>query len=231
VPYGPIAAHPHLQDRLPSIRANYAGLVTMIDTWFGRLMDTIDRLGLRDRTLVVYLSDHGTNFADNAEGILGKPADYLYPGTMDIPLLIRYPRAAGAGEVCEERVYSHDVAATLVDAAGVEPLGELEGCSLLPLIAGSPERFPSREYLTCRYGNSVWYVDDKNWFFSTVRREGPRLFDLEADPTCQHNIADRATDRIDRAWERIMLDAGGELPHYARQRATDALGRPVFIGG
>ena len=227
VPYGPIEEHPELRERLPSLRANYAGLVTMVDAWFGKLIDTIDRLGLRENTLVIFVSDHGTNFADNPEGVIGKPPDYMYPGTMDIPLLLRHPQGVGAGRVCDQFVYTTDVPATVFSATGVEPLGELEGQSLLPLVGGTGG-WGSREYLTCRYGNSVWYKDRKNWFFSSVHFENPRLFDLEADVTCQHNIADRAPERIALARERILADAGGGLLFYARKDATDALGRPVF---
>ena len=74
----------------------------------------------------------------------------------------------------------------------------------------------------------MWYRDDATWFFSTVDFQGPRVFDLEADPACQHNIADRAADRIELARDRILADAGGELVSYTRKGATDALGRPEF---
>jgi len=227
VPYGPLDRHPDLEDRLPSIRANYAGLVTMVDTWFGKLMEALDRLELRENTLVFFLSDHGTNFADSAEGIVGKPADFLYPGTMDIPLMLRHPDRRGAGDVCDALVYSLDVPATVLAASDTEPVGEIEGQSLLPIAEGT-DGFEAREYLTCRYGNSVWYRDDATWFFSTVDFQGPRVFDLEADPDCRRNIADRAADRIELAKASILADADGELVSYARQGATDALGRPEF---
>jgi len=226
-PYGPLARYPEYEERLPSIRANYAGLVTMVDTWFGKLIDTIDGLGLRENTLVLFLSDHGTNFAENPERVIGKPADALYPGTMDIPLLVRHPEGKGAGTLCDELVYTLDVPATLLAASGVRPLGEIEGQDLLPLAEGR-EGFASREYLTCRYGNTVWYKDRKSWFFGSVRFEQPRLFDLEADPTCRHDIAAKGAERIALARERILQDAGGELPYYAYKGTTDALGRPEF---
>ena len=90
LPYGSLKDE-ELDKRIPSVKANYAGLVTLVDTWFGRLIDTIDRLGLRDNTLIVFLSDHGTNFAENPDKAVGKPASFMYPGTMDIPLLVRHP--------------------------------------------------------------------------------------------------------------------------------------------
>ena len=53
-PYGPISKNPEIEERLTSIKANYAGLVTLVDTWFGQLINTIDRLGLKENTLVVF---------------------------------------------------------------------------------------------------------------------------------------------------------------------------------
>ena len=229
-PYGPLDRNPEVEERLPSIRANYAGLVTMVDTWFGKLIDTIDRLGLKENTLVIFLADHGTNFGENPDRVTGKPADFMYPGTMDIPMLLRHPKGSGAGSTRNEFVYSLDVPATVIAAAGVEPIGKIEGQSLLSLAEGGGG-FQDREYLTCRYGNSVWYKDSKNWFFSGVDFQNSRLFDLEADPTCQHNIAASAGDRIVLAQERILVDAGGELQRYERQEKTDALGRPEFAEG
>ena len=229
-PYGPIDRNPEVEARLPSIRANYAGLVTMVDTWFGKLINTIDRLGLKENTLVMFLSDHGTNFGENPDRVTGKPADFMYPGTMDIPMLLRHPTGVGAGSTRDEFAYSLDVPATVIAAADVEPIGKIEGQSLLPLAEGG-SGFQDREYLTCRYGNSVWYKDSKNWFFSGVDFQNPRLFDLEADPMCQHNIAADAADRLALARERILADAGGELQRYERQEKTDALGRPEFAEG
>jgi len=227
VPYGPLDAHPEYEERLPSVRANYAGLVTLVDAWFGKLIDTIDGLGLKENTLVFFLTDHGTNFGENPDRVIGKPSNHLYSGTMDLPLLMRHPQGKGAGTVCDELVYTQDVSATVVEASGVTPIGGLEGQDLLPL-AEARDGFTPREYLTCRYGNSVWYKDSKNWFFSFGDFRDPHLFDLEADPSCQRNIADQAPERVELARERILADAGGKVPIYSRKDGTDALGRPVF---
>ncbi|HCQ03209.1 MAG TPA: sulfatase, partial [Candidatus Latescibacteria bacterium] len=51
LPYASLDHHPEYENRIESVKANYAGMVTMVDTWFGRLVDTLDRLRLKDRTL------------------------------------------------------------------------------------------------------------------------------------------------------------------------------------
>ena len=236
LPYQPLSQNPDFEERLPSIRAEYAGLVTFVDHWFGRLLDTLDRLQMRERTLVIFLSDHGTNFADNAEGVMGKPATYMYPGTVSIPMLMRHPRGDGAGTVRDEFVTTTDVPATVMAASGAQALGPVDGHSLLPLAGGGD--FATREYVTCRYGNSLWYRDDRTWCFGDIAGDdeqlaltGPRVFDLESDPDCARNIADGAADRVALACERLRSDAGGPIPVYHREGATDAIGRPVFARG
>ena len=220
VPYGPLLdQNPELEQSLESLKANYAGLVTLVDTWFGRLMQTLDNLKLRDHTLVVLMADHGTNFAENPEKVVGKPAGYMYPGTMHIPLMVRHPDGIGAGRTSNELVYTLDVPATVMAATGVEPQGGIEGRDLL---ADSGD---GREWLTCRYGDHVWYRDDRTWFFSSLEFEGPRVFDLEADPDCTVNIAAKAADRIDLARTRILADAGGDLVRHDNPHWTDAIGR------
>jgi arylsulfatase A-like enzyme len=229
VPYASLDQHPDYENRIESIKANYAGMITMVDTWFGKLIDTIDRLRLREQTMVIFLSDHGTNFADNAQRIMGKPADYMYPGTMCIPMMVRHPSGAGAGTTCSEFVYTTDVPATVGMMSNTAPVGGLDGQSLLPLVEGR-SGFNSRDYLTCRYGNSVWFKDHQTWFFSDVNFENPSVFDLEADPLCWQNIASQAQDRVERAKDHILDDAGGVLLNYTRTATTDALGRPEFSG-
>ncbi len=230
LPYASLDEHPDYEDRIESVKANYAGMVTMVDTWFGRLVDTLDRLDLTDRTLVIFLSDHGTNFADNALRIMGKPSDYLYPGTMCIPMFVRHPSGCGAGTTIGEFVYTTDIPATVGAVCGTEPVGGLDGQSLLPLMEGT-SGFSSRGYLTCRYGNSVWYKDHRTWYFSDVDFEKPFVFDLETDPSCESNIASKAPERIEQARAHILGDAAGFLQNYIRANETDALGRPGFSDG
>lgn len=224
LPYGPLLENnPELDAGLESLKANYSGLVTLVDTWFGKLLDTLDNTGLRDNTLIFFLSDHGTNFADNAEQVVGKPAGYMYPGTMHIPMMLRHPQGLGRGQRRTELVSTVDVPATLMAATGAEPQGPLEGRDLLELTRGEGDA--PRDYVTCRYGDHVWYRDHSTWFFSSLEFAEPRVFDLEADPDCNVNIVEKAPDRVALARARILADAAGELKRFESPVWTDAIGR------
>jgi len=225
LPYSTLFAHPQEEATLKDVQAHYAGLVTMVDHWLGRLLEALRITGQQDDTLVIFASDHGTNFGDNLEKATGKPAGCLYPGTMDIPLLIRHPAGKGAGKRFAEMVYTLDIPATVCAATGVQPTTGIQGKNLLPLLEGRP--FEQREYLTCRYSNCVWYRDNKNWYFSDVHWQYPRLFDLEADDPLSETIAKKAPQRIKRARDRILADAGGKLPAYPL-KGTDKVRAPFI---
>ncbi|MEN6533546.1 MAG: sulfatase, partial [Bryobacteraceae bacterium] len=103
----------------------YAAMVRSLDENVGRVLDTLDRLGIADRTVVVFTSDNGgyINAFD------GQPVTDNYPlrsgkgslceGGVRVPLIIRWPGATHAGVVCREPVISHDFYPTLLEMAGL----------------------------------------------------------------------------------------------------------------
>ncbi|MCP5115201.1 MAG: sulfatase [bacterium] len=117
VRYTTLDRYPLSEAELHDIRAHYSGLVTMVDHWFGQLMAKLAEIGKERETLVLFVSDHGTNFGDNLEKVIGKPAGALYPGTIHIPLLVRHPEGKGAGKRFRQFVYTLDVPATVCAAA------------------------------------------------------------------------------------------------------------------
>ncbi|MEZ5365733.1 MAG: sulfatase [Bryobacterales bacterium] len=225
IPYSTLYQNPLPDADLADIRAQYSGLVTMVDHWFGQLLAKLEETGKSDSTYVFFVSDHGTNFGDNLEKVTGKPAGALYPGTMHIPLLIRHPKGAGAGKRFNQFTYTLDVPATVCAAAGASPEQGVDGKNLLDLLEGRP--LSAREYVTCRYSNTVWYRDDANWYFSDVYWNNPRLFDMEASEPFSKTIARQAAERVALARKRILEDAGGTLPKYP-MRGTDTVKAPFI---
>ena len=214
-------------EQVRDIIAHYSGLVSLVDHWFGKLLDKLDELDLSDRTLVIFTSDHGTNFGDNLWRVIGKPGSALLPGTMHLPLIVRHPGGGGAGSRIDGLRYNLDVTATVYDAFGVTPSQAIDGVSLLPAVCGD-HAFGRREYLTSRYGGTAWYRDERWWVICNVRGEERHVFDLQSDPDLRNDLGDGAADAFRKAWSRILADAGGELPDYSRRKRTDAIGqKPV----
>ncbi|HEV7501102.1 MAG TPA: sulfatase-like hydrolase/transferase, partial [Vicinamibacteria bacterium] len=111
--------------------AAYHASVSFIDAQVGVLMETLDRLRLWDRTVVVLLGDHGFHLGEH-HGLWRK--DTLFEETLRTPLIIAAPQVQRPGEAAEAEVELLDLYPTIVELAGVPRVGGLDGTSLLPLI-------------------------------------------------------------------------------------------------
>ncbi|MCL4508846.1 MAG: sulfatase, partial [Chloroflexi bacterium] len=121
---------------LRHVRALYAGEVTMVDRWVGRVLAAIDDLGLRERTIVVILSDHG-HYLDypGDQGLIGKPAP-LFEGVAHQNFMLRHPAGLGGGQRYDCLVQPVDLLPTLLELTGAGVPTFCEGYSLRPLLEG-----------------------------------------------------------------------------------------------
>ena len=189
------------------IRARYAGEVTMVDTWIGRFLDTLENLGIADETLVIFTSDHGTLFdtpGDNgllckantagADGMLmsagrpmKQPIQYfpIFENVYRIPLLVRLP-GMNEGKGIKAIVQPWDMTATILDAFCIEKPSGLLGESVLPLIRS--EKTTIRDTAIC--GTNMLAQAMNGRYIYTVWRgqRGPSLIDLDTDPLAETNV-------------------------------------------
>ena len=221
--YGP--ADRYSKDEIAYIKAQYSGLVTHVDHWFGDFMRRLDTLGLADNTAILFISDHGTNFCENPRNVIGKPENAMYPGVMHLPFLVRMPNEESAGTVRDDLVSNLDLPATVYDLANITSHGGIDGQSVLPLIKGFAD-WSRRDWVTCRYANSLCYIDDSTWALGDVGGTALEVFDLNSDPGCRSALSGQeAADRWKGAWKGLLSDAGGRFPDYRHADTTDALGR------
>mgnify|MGYP001616996359 CR=1 FL=1 len=129
--YGPMKSCGYAAEEVEFIKANYSGLVTLVDEWFGKFMAKLKGLGLSGNTYVFLVSDHGTNFCENKREVLGKAENAMYPGVMDLVMMLKSPDGAGKGKTNGELVYNIDLTASIYDAAGIKSKQGIDGRSLL----------------------------------------------------------------------------------------------------
>jgi arylsulfatase A-like enzyme len=208
---------------LRNIRARYAGEVTMVDTWAGQLLATLERLGILDETTVVFTSDHGTLLdgpGDNglickpntvgADGVcmsggrpMKEPCRYfpILCNVARVPLLVR-PAGMASGKTIRAIVQPWDMTATILETFGMAKPPELIGESLLPLIAGT--RKAIRDVAICGT-NALAQAMTGRWVYTVWRGlRPPSLIDLRSDAQARRNVLARHPAVVRRLHRRIV---------------------------
>lgn len=230
--YEPHAPYRPLEPFRSRYRDPYDGEIATADDLVGRLLAELDRRGLYDSSLVLLVSDHGEGLGDHGEEEHGLS---LYREALQVPLVVKLPRAERAGERVRRNVALIDIVPTVLDLLG-DPGGAgsaLPGRSLLAPDASSPvER--------TMYSETLYPALHFGWsdLASIVRGdlhliEGlrPELFDLKNDPGERH---DRATDerRALAEMRRALaaIDRTVAAPAPADAETVAALGALGYLG-
>jgi len=166
---------------------HFADMVAYMDKLVGKLLAHLDRLGLRENTLVLFVGDNGTGKGTRSmmgdKVVMGGKGDLTEAG-MRVPLIAHWPgHMTTAGKVCNDLVDSTDFLPTICEAAGVTVPAAwvLDGRSFLPQIRG--EKGQPREWYYC------WYAPRdgrfKGEFAATAKYKlyrGGTLYDVANDP-------------------------------------------------
>jgi len=213
----------------PRLSALYDGEVRYTDEHVGALLDGLKRLGLYDRSLIVFTADHGEEFQEHGGWA---HCQTLYQEIV-VPLIIRYPGGDRAGTVDEGLARSLDIAPTILDVAGIQQPAAMEGVSLR-LPANSPARAQwvfSEEVF--RAGMLAVRTPQYKLIRATEGQDRGRglvqLYDLIADPGETRNLADdqpamvsRLSTHMDQALAHAVQMAvagkGAELDRELQER-------------
>ncbi len=212
--------------RARHIRANYGSKLTMIDRWFGHLLDAIDEAGLAESTAVVLTTDHGHYLGEH--DVFGKPASPVYAVLGRIPLLVRWP--GRARREIPALTTSVDLHATVADFFGAAVEHPTHGRSLLPLIEGTAASV--RELALFGYwGRHVGVTDGRRRY---LRGTGGGVFPLSIWSNRWSTMPVNAFPevRLPRPDHRARLTTmpGTEVP-VIRQPFTAGDPLPYWAGG
>jgi iduronate 2-sulfatase len=179
--------------RRQAMQAYYAS-ISFMDAQLGRVLDALDRTGLAANTIIVFTSDHGYHMGEH--GLYQKRS--LFEESARVPLLVVAPGRCRPGSVASSPVSQVDVFPTLAELCGIEPPKNLQGQSLVPLLADpqaagrgwaltqvtrgagkAQPRFFGYSLRTPRWRYTEW---DEG-------RKGRELYDHDADPRELTNLA------------------------------------------
>jgi len=211
-PYSKVEDLDVTEEQVQYVRELYAGELTYIDAWIGRLLNLLDDLGLADRTVVYYLSDHGILLGEH--GLMGKANSMLGKEIHSVPYMIRHPEGRRAGETSDYFVSTHDVAPTLLSFQGLTVPGKMDGEDLTVMFDGADP--PERAYWTTAYADQVAAGDGRWLLIADNQGRERRLFDTEDDPAEETDVAGDNPETTNRLWQNILDDAGGTMPVFGK---------------
>ena len=213
------------------VRGNYGSKLSMIDHWFGRLLDTLDDQRLWDDTAVIVCTDHGHYLGEEREGadLWGKPQVPQFEPLGHIPLLIHWPGVAGGG-TCDALTTSVDLHATLCDVYGVTPGHRTHGRSLAPLLRGEATRV--RDWaIGGVFGNWVQVTDGRRKYARAPEGENfPLSMWSNRWSTMPTHV--KGITELPKPDSRAWLDRmpGSEIP-VIRQPFQPGDAMPIWVAG
>lgn len=204
------------------VRANYYGLVSMVDICMGRILRALEESGQADDTIVVYTSDHGDLCGDF--GLMDKTL--FYEGSARVPLMIHVPWLSQDQVDFHRPVTQVDLAPTLLELLGLGGSQEIDGRSRANMLR-QPSLWQDEEVVVewndpsdpGSTGRSL--VNGDGWKLNLYTGDRPELYHLSTDPGELNNLAGAPSQRdrfrhmadLLRAWQleaedRTILSTG-----------------------
>lgn len=180
-------------------RRAYAAMVHAMDRGIGEVMAALDRHGLRETTLVFFLSDNGgpsfANASSNAP-LRGDKGD-VYEGGIRVPFLISWPGTLPEGAVYDHPVISLDISRTALEVGQARLVPKLDGVNLIPFLSGQDEAPPHQALFWRKDDGTAWAVRSGNTKLLMTRdRSAEELYQLDSDLAEQRNVAKLHPDQV-----------------------------------
>ena len=201
--------------------AGYYGMVKRLDEAFGRLLDTLQSLGLDQDTVVLFTSDHGCHFKTRN----GEYKRSCHESSIRIPTALIGPGFNSGGQV-DELVSLVDLPATLLDAAGIEVPNHFEGRSILPLVRREAADWPEEIFIQISESQVGRAVRTQRWKYSVAAPDQNGWDDPDSDQYQEEFLYDLRADphELDN---RIGLESHQEVAAVMRARL---IRRMVAVG-
>ena len=260
MPHKPLAASEAFYKK--SGNGLYADVMAELDWSVGQVVDQLDRLGLGERTLVLFSSDNGATYGGSNGNLRGMKGQ-VFEGGFRVPMIARMSGRVLAGHVCDEPASIIDFFPTALAAANVRVPAEvkLDGQNLMPLLTDRAAKSPHEalftvrqpDVLTVRAGRwkliavaspatgarlkpgdpyTDWRAPDGVTILAPYEQahpsqfpgietgdtfKGNALFDLETDPTEQHDVAADHPEIVARL-AKLVADLSAEWPKESTER-------------
>jgi len=190
----PVDPHPDFNGKTGN--GSFADVLAQTDAYVGELLDTIDKLGLKENTIFIFTSDNGREGVPRSFGFTGPWRGSMfspYEGSLRVPFLIRWPGKIPAKQVSNEIVHQIDLFPTLASFVGADIPKDriMDGVDQSDFLMGKSEK-SARESLVIYIGNELFGVKWRNWkmLIKEMDEDGygiknmayPSVYNLLVDP-------------------------------------------------
>jgi arylsulfatase len=219
----PVTPHPDFKGKTGN--GEFADVLAQTDAYVGRLIDEVDRLGIRDNTIFIFSSDNGPDASAPYHGFSGPWRGSYFTaleGSLRVPFIIRWPGHVPSGAVSDEIVHEIDLFPTFARISGGKVPSDrvIDGIDQTEFLLGRKES-SNRESVVIYLGNEVFGVKWRNWKFMTKEVPSawgqavktysiPVVFDLYTDPKEEYPLDPRW---IETSW--VRWPAGQVLVDHA----------------
>jgi uncharacterized sulfatase len=207
------------EENLRIFKRAYFASISFVDAQIGKVLDALERLNLRDNTIVVLFGDHGWCLGEHGQW----QKQLLFEESARVPLIIALPTALAIG-VSPRTVELVDLYPTLADLCALAPPGGLEGKSLRVLLDNPRARWATpaiTQQVRDEGGQMImgYSVRTERWRYTEWDRgaAGTELYDHGADPHEWQNLAK------DPAYAKTLADLKKLVP---RTRPDDLMREP-----
>lgn len=225
-------------------RANFYGMISCIDAHMGLLRQQLETLGLAENTILIFMTDNGTDEGVTQDGnefvvggynarMRGKKGS-AYDGGHRVPFFLHWPNGGlNRGRDVPELTANVDFMPTLLELCGIPDEGRaFDGLSLLPLLAETAVSWPDRTLVT----DSQRVTTPIKWRQSATMTQrwrlinGEELYDIQADPEQRRDIAHeypnvvtQLRDDYEDWWQKVSQQFDGTIPIPIGVEATTLL--------
>ncbi|HEY5619007.1 MAG TPA: sulfatase-like hydrolase/transferase [Vicinamibacterales bacterium] len=203
-------------DEATSTRADYVAMLEHADRGVGRILETLDKLGLRQNTIVIFTNDNGGEWLSRNTPLFHHKGS-VWEGGIRVPAILRWPGRIPAGRVSRQVGITMDLTASILAAAGNPDAAEarLEGINLLPVLEG---RAPEVERTLFWRVTGQQAVRSGDW---KLLLDGGRamLFNLRTDIAEHNNLIGQRSD-IARRLRPLIATWQENVDAEAKRTAT-----------
>jgi arylsulfatase A len=226
-PHLPIETDPKFQSEYPNLvkgdpdKAQHHGNITQADDAFGRLMQTLEKMGLAPNTIVIFTSDNGPEgnglkgrTRGSTGGLRGRKRS-VYEGGIRVPFMVRWPGRVPAGSTSEQAVVGSDIFTTIceITKAPIPNDRPIDGVSLLPALDGKELQRKIPLYWRCPIAPEEFKIAMREGDYTLLANPALskfELYNLKTDPKQTMNLTEKEADRF-AAMRKTLIQLNTEI--------------------